>query len=52
MKLFGEVDTETLKQHFGKKIMALEDEKRAAQVCEFYLYYLLSPIPGGQLIYG
>ncbi|KAJ8453262.1 hypothetical protein Cgig2_008146 [Carnegiea gigantea] len=31
MKLFGEADTETLKQHFGKKIMELEDEKRAAQ---------------------
>lgn len=31
MKLFGEVDTETLKQHFGKKIIELEDEKRAAQ---------------------
>lgn len=31
MKLFGEADTETLKQHFGKKIMELEDEKRAVQ---------------------
>ncbi|KAH9625602.1 hypothetical protein KSS87_017077 [Heliosperma pusillum] len=31
MRLFGEVDTETLKQHFGKKIMELEDEKRTVQ---------------------
>ena len=32
MKLFGGVDTAALKQHFGKKIMELEDEKRAVQV--------------------
>ena len=32
MKLFGGFDTMTLKQHFGKKIMELEDEKRAVQV--------------------
>nr|XP_043615311.1 kinesin-like protein KIN-4A [Erigeron canadensis]XP_043615312.1 kinesin-like protein KIN-4A [Erigeron canadensis] len=31
MKLFGGSDTMTLKQHFGKKIMELEDEKRAVQ---------------------
>lgn len=31
IKLFGEADTETLKQHFGKKLMELEDEKRAVQ---------------------
>ncbi|XP_057532737.1 kinesin-like protein KIN-4A isoform X2 [Amaranthus tricolor] len=31
MKLFGEADTETLKQHFGKKLIELEDEKRAVQ---------------------
>ncbi|XP_074264071.1 kinesin-like protein KIN-4A isoform X2 [Silene latifolia] len=31
MRLFGEVDTETLKQHFGKKILELEDEKRTVQ---------------------
>ncbi|XP_043708204.1 kinesin-like protein KIN-4A isoform X2 [Telopea speciosissima] len=31
MKMFGGVDTATLKQHFGKKIMELEDEKRAVQ---------------------
>ncbi|KAL2894618.1 Kinesin-like protein KIN-4A [Bienertia sinuspersici] len=31
IKLFGEGDTETLKQHFGKKLMELEDEKRAVQ---------------------
>ncbi|KAL2333515.1 hypothetical protein Fmac_014728 [Flemingia macrophylla] len=30
MKLIG-VDTEALKQHFGKKIMELEDEKRKVQ---------------------
>ena len=32
MKLFGIPDTVALKQHFGKKIMELEDEKRAVQV--------------------
>ena len=32
MKLFGAPDAETLKQHFGRKIMELEDEKRAVQV--------------------
>ncbi|XP_040996767.1 kinesin-like protein KIN-4A isoform X3 [Juglans microcarpa x Juglans regia] len=31
MKLFGEFDTATLKQHFGKKIMELEDEKKTVQ---------------------
>ncbi|KAJ4962505.1 hypothetical protein NE237_022444 [Protea cynaroides] len=31
MKLFGGVDTAALKQHFGKKIMELEDEKRSVQ---------------------
>ncbi|KAG8632651.1 kinesin-like protein KIN-4A isoform X2 [Manihot esculenta] len=31
MKLFGGVDTVVLKQHFGKKIMELEDEKKAVQ---------------------
>ncbi|XP_027354701.1 kinesin-like protein KIN-4A [Abrus precatorius] len=31
MKLFGISDAEVLKQHFGKKIMELEDEKRAVQ---------------------
>lgn len=31
MKLFGGFDTMTLKQHFGKKIMELEDEKRMVQ---------------------
>ncbi|KAF5468226.1 hypothetical protein F2P56_012396 [Juglans regia] len=31
MKLFGELDTATLKQHFGKKIMELEDEKKTVQ---------------------
>lgn len=32
MKLFGISDAEALKQHFGRKIMELEDEKRAVQV--------------------
>ncbi|EXB56498.1 Chromosome-associated kinesin KIF4A [Morus notabilis] len=32
MKLFGIPDTMALKQHFGKKIMELEDEKRAVQL--------------------
>ncbi|XP_050217282.1 kinesin-like protein KIN-4A [Mercurialis annua] len=31
MKLFGGVDTAALKQHFGKKLMELEDEKRTVQ---------------------
>ncbi|KAJ7958190.1 Kinesin-like protein [Quillaja saponaria] len=31
MKFFGALDTESLKHHFGKKIMELEDEKRAVQ---------------------
>ncbi|KAF5736176.1 putative Chromosome-associated kinesin KLP1 [Tripterygium wilfordii] len=31
MKLFGVVDTEALKKHFGKKIMELEEEKRLVQ---------------------
>ncbi|KAF2324348.1 hypothetical protein GH714_012721 [Hevea brasiliensis] len=31
MKLFGGVDTAVLKQHFGQKIMELEDEKKAVQ---------------------
>ncbi|KAJ0818832.1 putative plus-end-directed kinesin ATPase [Helianthus annuus] len=31
MKLFGGYDTMTLKQHFGKKIMELEEEKREVQ---------------------
>lgn len=36
MKLFG-ADTMALKQHFGKKIMELEDEKRAVQVVHKFL---------------
>lgn len=32
MKLFGGVDTESLKQQFRKKILELEEEKRTAQV--------------------
>ncbi|XP_057422816.1 kinesin-like protein KIN-4A isoform X2 [Lotus japonicus] len=31
MKLFGVPDAEALKQHFGRKIVELEDEKRAVQ---------------------
>ncbi|KAG6674614.1 hypothetical protein I3842_15G052200 [Carya illinoinensis] len=31
MKLFGEFGTAALKQHFGKKIMELEDEKKTVQ---------------------
>ncbi|KAJ0984358.1 hypothetical protein J5N97_002714 [Dioscorea zingiberensis] len=31
MKLFGGLDTFALKQHFGKKLMELEDEKRIVQ---------------------
>lgn len=32
MKLFGKVDTAVLKQHFGKKLMELEEEKKTVQV--------------------
>lgn len=32
MKLFGASDADALKQHFGRKIMELEDEKRDVQV--------------------
>jgi hypothetical protein len=32
MKRFGDFDTVALKQHFGKKIVELEDEKKAVQV--------------------
>ncbi|KAI3737142.1 hypothetical protein L2E82_27137 [Cichorium intybus] len=32
MRLFEGSDTMTLKQHFGKKLMELEDEKRAVQI--------------------
>ena len=32
MKLFGGLDTMALKQHFGKKIMELGEEKRTVQV--------------------
>ncbi|KAF7828694.1 kinesin-like protein KIN-4A isoform X2 [Senna tora] len=31
MKLIGGIEAETLKQHFGKKIMELEEEKRKVQ---------------------
>ncbi|KAK4262329.1 hypothetical protein QN277_027901 [Acacia crassicarpa] len=31
MKLIGGIDVETLSQHFGRKIMELEDEKRKVQ---------------------
>ncbi|CAL0305807.1 unnamed protein product [Lupinus luteus] len=31
MKIFGAPDAELLKQHFGRKIMELEDEKRVVQ---------------------
>jgi hypothetical protein len=32
MKMYGGIETLALKQHFGKKIMELEEEKRAVQV--------------------
>ncbi|KAL1540386.1 Kinesin-like protein KIN-4A [Salvia divinorum] len=32
MKLFGGYDTTALKQHFGKKLMELEEEKRTVQL--------------------
>lgn len=34
MKLYGGLDTMALKQHFGKKLLELEEEKRAVQVIE------------------
>lgn len=41
MRLLEGSDTMTLKQHFGKKLMELEDEKRAVQVkfLNIKLYY-------------
>ena len=36
MKLFGGFDTAALKQHFGKKIVELEDEKRTVQVILYF----------------
>ena len=36
MKLFGGFDTAALKQHFGKKIVELEEEKRAVQVSLYF----------------
>ena len=39
MKRFGEFDTVALKQHFGKKIMELEDEKKTVQVKQNILEY-------------
>lgn len=32
MKIFGGLDALALKQHFGKKLIELEDEKRNVQV--------------------
>ena len=32
--MFGGFDTLALKQHFGKKLMELEDEKKTVQVVE------------------
>lgn len=38
MRVFGGiVDTEALKQHFGKKIMELEEEKRIVRVTYFII---------------
>lgn len=36
MKMYG-CDTIALKQHFGKKLMELEEEKSAVQVCQIIL---------------
>lgn len=36
MKMYG-CDTVALKQHFGKKLMELEEEKRAVQVFQIVL---------------
>lgn len=41
MRLFGGVDTVALKQHFGKKIMELEKEKRTVQVkLNMFAYFI------------
>lgn len=37
IRLFGGLDTETLKQHFGRKILELEEEKRIVQVWRTFL---------------
>jgi hypothetical protein len=43
MKMYG-CDTVALKQHFGKKLMELEEEKRAVQVCllNCFIYHMRS----------
>ena len=40
MKLFDVYDPAALKQHFGKKVAEVEDEKRFVQV-EYVLYLML-----------
>jgi len=40
MKLFDGYDPAALKQHFGKKIAEVEDEKRSVQV-EYLLHWCL-----------
>lgn len=37
MKSFGGFETFALKQHFGKKLMELEDEKRIVQVNDSFI---------------
>lgn len=46
MKLIGGHETEALKQHFRKKIMELEEEKRIVQVrmsTTEFVYFFLTP---------
>lgn len=52
MKLFGGLDTVALKQHFGKKIMELEDEKRTVQVeYSLFSFYTLLIVEELSLMY-
>lgn len=44
MKMFEGFNTLALKQHFGKKIMELEEEKRAVQVNYCFIHLMLSLI--------
>lgn len=44
--MIGGFDTESLKQHFGKKLMELEDEKKAVEVVFFQLWRVPQILPG------
>ncbi|KAL0918809.1 hypothetical protein M5K25_010846 [Dendrobium thyrsiflorum] len=49
MKLFGSFETIALKQHFGKKLMKLGDEKRPVQLERDQLFAEVESLPNGHL---